>query len=111
MPLAIDQRMAMRRRGESAMMGDGIDRSVRLVAAAALLTLVARRRARAPPPAPLRAQESGLSPGHDRRRRFWNDLVWSGAILLLLTIVAYAALHGADILGELDELRVIPGSY
>jgi hypothetical protein len=29
----------------------------------------------------------------------------------LLTIVAYTALHGTDILGELDELRVVPGSY
>jgi hypothetical protein len=104
------------------MMVDGVERSVRLAAAAALRTLVVRRRGRARRAArirPLRAQppehrrdeESDQSPGHDRRRRFLGDLAWSAAILLSLTAVAYAALHGADILGELDDLRVLPDSY
>lgn len=44
-------------------------------------------------------------------RRVLGDLGWSAAILLLLVIVAYTALHGADILGALDELRVVPGGY
>jgi hypothetical protein len=29
----------------------------------------------------------------------------------LLTIVAYTALHGADVLAELDDLGLVPGAY
>jgi hypothetical protein len=39
------------------------------------------------------------------------DLAWSAVVLLLLTIVVYTALHGADVLAELDDLRLVPGSY
>ena len=46
-----------------------------------------------------------------RRHQPWADLLWSLVILLLLTIVVYTALHGADVLAELDDLGLVPGAY
>jgi hypothetical protein len=31
--------------------------------------------------------------------------------VLLLTVVVYTALHGADVLAELDDLGLVPGAY
>jgi hypothetical protein len=101
------------------MIADGLERSVRLAAAAALLAWFARRRGNAPRvsqtdrtrPNPLCDQEPRRSPEHDRQRRPWSDLGWSAVIMVLLTIVAYTALHGADVLAELDELGLVPGGY
>jgi hypothetical protein len=103
----------------SAMIADGFERSVRLAAAATLLARFARRRGNTPRLSQIRRawpnqscdEEPHRSAEHDRRRRPWGDLVWSVVILLLLTIVAYTALHGADVLAELDELGLVPGGY
>jgi hypothetical protein len=103
------------------MIADGFERSFRLAATAILLALFARRHDRASRAAQLRPrvarpgkrwdQESRRFSEHDRRRRPWGDLVWSVVILLLLTIVAYTALHAADVLAALDELEWVPGGY
>jgi hypothetical protein len=101
------------------MIADGFERPVRLAAAAALLARFARRRGNAPRvsrihrtrPNQLCDQEPHRPADYDRQRRAWGDLVWSVVILLLLTIVAYTALHGADVLAELDELGLVPGGY
>ena len=49
---------------------------------------------------------------HDRQGQPWGDLALVvRSLLLLLTIVAYTALHGADVLAELDDLGLVPGAY
>ena len=101
------------------MSADGVGRSVRRGAAAVLLALFARRRVGTPRassiersrtmPGGRRSGEDGHpASGRDRPQRPWIDLVWWLAIFLLLAIVAYTALHGADVLADLDELR-LPG--
>jgi predicted nucleic acid-binding Zn ribbon protein len=106
----------------SAMIADGIERSVRLAAAAAMLALLARRRGKAPRvlptgrarparPDPRCDEESRRMYERDRRRPPWADLAWSVVILLLLTVVVYTVLHGADVLTELDDLSLAPGGY
>jgi hypothetical protein len=106
----------------SAMIADGIERSVRLAAAAALLAFFARCRGKAPPVSPLDRQRparphprcdeaSRQAFERDRRRSPWADVAWSLVILVLLTLVVYAELHGANILSELDDLGLAPGGY
>ena len=102
------------------MIAEGLERSIRLAAAAALLAFFARRRGKSPRPSqfdrtmqphPQCDSELRRAPEHHRRRPPWADLVWSAVVLLLLTIVVYTALHGADVLAELDELGLVPGEY
>jgi hypothetical protein len=104
----------------NAMIADRIERSVRLAAAAGVLAILARRgskasrilptdRPRATRLDPRCDQESRPMYERDRRRPLWADLAWSAVILLLLTLVAYTALHGADVLAELDDLGLAPG--
>jgi hypothetical protein len=106
----------------SAMIADGFERSIRLAAAAALLAFFARRRGKSPrasqidrtrttQPDPQCDEESREASEHNRRRGPLADLAWSVVILLLLTIVVYTALHGADVLAELDDLGLVPGAY
>ncbi|MEP6998683.1 MAG: hypothetical protein ABI900_13610 [Betaproteobacteria bacterium] len=98
------------------MIADGVERSVRLGAAAALLASFARRRGRTPrassiersrtmPGGRRSGEDAHPASGRDRPQRPWVDLAWWLAIFLLLAIVAYTALHGADVLADLDELR------
>ena len=102
------------------MTSDGLERSIRLAAAAALLAFFARRRGKSP----LKSQtertartdphgddEWRAGSGNHRQHQPWADLLWSFVILLLLTIVVYTALHGADVLAELDDLGLVPGAY
>jgi len=98
---------------QSAMIADGVERSTRLAAAVALLAFFARRRgestheSRIDPSrraAPRSDEESLLVCERDRRRRPWADLLWSLVTLLLLAVVVYTALHGADVLAKLDDL-------
>ena len=102
------------------MTADGLERSIRLAAAAALLAFFARRRGKSPlksqsdrtaHPDPHCDQESREGLGNHRRHQPWADLLWSSVIVLLLTIVVYTALHGADVLVELDDLGLVPGAY
>jgi predicted nucleic acid-binding Zn ribbon protein len=102
------------------MIADGLERSIRLAAAAALLAFFARRRGKSPRtsqidraarPEPRCDEESREGSEHDRQRQPWADLIWSFVTLLLLTIVVYTALHGADVLAELDDLGLVPGGY
>jgi hypothetical protein len=106
----------------NAMIADGIERSVRLAVAAAMLAFFARRggkaprvspidRARTTRPDPRCNEESRQASERDGRRPPWADLAWSVVILLLLTVVVYTALHGADVLAELDDLGLAPGGY
>ena len=104
----------------SAMIADGLERSIRLAAAAAVLAFFARRRGKSPRasqidrttrPDPRCDEESRQASEHDRRRQPWADLLWSFVTLLLLTIVVYTALHGADMLAELDDLGLVPVAY
>lgn len=104
----------------SAMIADGFERSIRLAAAAALLAFFARRRGESPLESQIdRAahtdphcdENARQGSGNHRRHQPWADLLWSFVILLLLTIVAYTALHGADVLAELDDLGLVPGAY
>lgn len=100
------------------MIADGLERSIRLAAAAALLAFFARRRGKSPResqtdrtarPDPHCDEESRQGSGNHHQHQPWADLLWSLVILLLLTIVVYTALHGADVLAELDELDLVPG--
>jgi predicted nucleic acid-binding Zn ribbon protein len=102
------------------MIADGFERSIRLAAAAALLAFFARRRGKSPRVSqidraarrePRCDDESRQVSEYDRRRQPWADLIWSFVTLLLLTVVVYTALHGADVLAELDDLGLIPGGY
>jgi predicted nucleic acid-binding Zn ribbon protein len=102
------------------MIADGFERSIRLAAAAALLAFFARRRGKSPRVSqidraarrePRCDDESRQGSEYDRRRQPWADLIWSFVTLLLLTVVVYTALHGADVLAELDALGLIPGGY
>ncbi len=102
------------------MIADGLERSIRLAAAAALLAFFARRRGKSPRESridrttrPDPRCDEGLHQGFEgnRRRGPLADLAWSAVVLLLLTIVVYTALHGADVLAELDDLRLVPDSY
>ena len=105
----------------SAMIADGLERSIRLAAAAALLAFFARRRGKSPResqidrtttrPDPHCDEESRQGSENNRRHQPWADLLWSFVILLLLTIIVYTALHGADVLAELDDLGLVPGAY
>jgi predicted nucleic acid-binding Zn ribbon protein len=104
----------------SAMIADGLERSVRLAAAAALLAFFARHRGKSPResqidrttrPDPHCDEESREASENNRRHQPWADLLWSFVILLLLTVVVYTALHGADVLAELDDLGLVPGAY
>jgi hypothetical protein len=104
----------------SAMIADGLERSIRLADAAALLAFFARRRGKSPResqidrttrPDPRCAEESRRVSEDNRRHQPWADLLWPSVILLLLTIVVYTALHGADVLAELDDLGLVPGAY
>jgi hypothetical protein len=104
----------------SAMTSDGLERSIRLAAAAALPAFFARRRGKSPLKVqtdctartdPHRDEEPHQGSGSQRRHQPWADLLWSFVILLLLTIVVYTALHGADVLAELDDLGLAPGAY
>jgi hypothetical protein len=106
----------------SAMIADGLERSIRLAAAAALLSFFARRRGKSPRESQIdRTQttrpdprcDEGSHQGSEGNRRGGPlaDLAWSAVVLLLLTVVVYTALHGADVLAELDDLRLVPGSY
>jgi predicted nucleic acid-binding Zn ribbon protein len=102
------------------MIVDGLERSIRLAAEAALLALFAGRRDKSPRapqidraarPESRGDEECRQACEHNRRRQPWADLIWSFVILLLLTIVVYTALHGADVLAELDDLGLVPGAY
>jgi hypothetical protein len=104
----------------SAMIADRLERSIRLVAADALLAIFARRRRKSPlesqidrtaRPGPRCDEESRQGSGTHRRRQPWADLLWSSVILLLLSIVVYTAFHGADVLVELDDLGLVPCAY
>jgi hypothetical protein len=104
----------------SAMTSDGLERSIRLAAAAALPAFFARRRGksllasqtdRTVRPVPHCDEESHQGCGNHRRHQPWADLLWSSVILLLLSIVVYTALHGADVLVELDDLGLVPCAY
>ena len=103
----------------SAMIADGLERSIRLAATAALLAFFARRRGKSPLKSQIDRtarpdhcdQESREGPGNYRQHQPWADLLWSLVILLLLTIVVYTALHGADVLAELDDLGLVPDAY
>jgi len=101
------------------MIAEGLERSIRLVAAAAVLALFARRSGKLPRESQIdrtarrtpRCDEASRQTSNDRRRGPLADLAWSAVVLLLLTIVVYTAWHGADVLAELDDLRLVPGSY
>ena len=95
------------------MIADGLERSLRLAAAAALLALLARGRGKSTRESridhsrratPRCDEESHHASEHERGRRPWADLLWSLVTLLLLALVAYAALRGANVLAELDDL-------
>jgi hypothetical protein len=105
---------------ESAVIADGLERSIRLAAAAALLAFFARRRGKSPResqidrttrPDPHCTEESRQASEDNRRHQPWADLLWSFVILFLLTIVVYTVLHGADVLAELDDLGLVRGAY
>ena len=105
---------------ESAMIADGLERSIRLAAAAGFLAFFARRRGKSPRESQIdrtphpdlhSGEESRPAFENDRRHQPWADLLWSFVILLLLTIVVYTALHGADVLAELDDLGLVPCAY
>ena len=99
------------------MMADGFERSIRLAATAALLAFFARRADRSPREsriarAALRCEEEARqAPESRQRRRLWADLLWSLVTLLLLSVVVYTVLHGADILAELDDLGLVRSAY
>ncbi len=102
------------------MIDDGLERSIRLAAAAALLAFFARRRGKSPLESQIDRtartdshcdEESRQGSGDHGRHQPWVDLLWSFVILLFVTIVAYTALHGADVLAELDDLGLVPGAY
>lgn len=102
------------------MIADGIERSIRLAAAAALLAFFARRRGKSPRASQIDHtarpdrrcdEESCPASGNDRRNQPWADALWSLVILLLLTIIVYTALHAPDVLAELDELGLVSGAY
>ena len=99
------------------MMADGFERSIRLAAAAALLAFFARRPDRSLRESrigrmALRCDEEARQPSDPRQQpRLWADLLWSLVTLLLLSIVVYAVLHGADILAELDDLGLVRSAY
>ena len=101
------------------MIGEGIERSIRLVAAAALLAFFARRRGKSPRESRIdrsarqapRCDDASRQTSNDRRWGPLADVAWSAVVLLLLSIVVYTAWHGADVLAELDDLRLVPGSY
>ena len=102
------------------MIADGLERSIRLAAAAALLAFFARRRGKSTRESridrSLRAarrcdEESLQASEHDRRPQPWADLLWSLVTLLLLAVVVYTALHGADVLAELDDLGLVRSPY
>ncbi|HEX4522382.1 MAG TPA: hypothetical protein VH704_02595 [Casimicrobiaceae bacterium] len=104
----------------SAVIADGIERSIRLAAAAALLAFFARRRGKSPrasqldhPTRPGRHcnEDSRQAAENNRRNQPWADVLCSLVVLLLLTIVVYTALHGPDVLAELDELGLVSGAY
>lgn len=95
------------------MIADGLERSTRLAVAVALLAFFARRRGESTRESRIypssrsaqRCDEESLQVAeHDRRPRPWADLIWSLVILLLLAVVVYTALHGADVLAQLDDL-------
>ncbi|MEO8566616.1 MAG: hypothetical protein ABI541_09565 [Betaproteobacteria bacterium] len=100
------------------MIADGLERSIRLAAAAALLAFFARRRGKSPRESPLdrapraapRCDEESRQPS-EHHRQPWGDLLWSLVTLLLLSVVVYTALHGADVLAELDDLGLVRSAY
>jgi len=100
---------------------DEVERSVRLVAAAALLALLARRRGHAPRISRTgfartgaqdrrHNQDSGQTGEHDRGR-IRGNLIWSALILLLLSVVVYTAIHSAEVVVELERLGLMPRAY
>jgi predicted nucleic acid-binding Zn ribbon protein len=104
----------------SGMIAEGLERSIRVAAATAVLAFFARRRGkspresqidRAPRATPRCDEELRQATEHHQRRQRWADLLWSLVTLFLLTIVVYTALHGADVLAELDDLGLVRSAY
>lgn len=102
------------------MIADGLERSGRLAAAAALLAFFSPRRGRPSREsridrslraAPRCDEESLQASEYDRRPQPWADLLWSLVTLLLLAVVVYTAFHGADVLAELDDLGLVRSPY
>lgn len=102
------------------MIADGLERSIGLAAAAASLAFFALRRGkspgesqinRSPRAAPRCGEDSHQASEDHRRRQRWADLLWSLITLLLLAVVVYTALHGADVLAELDDLGLVRSAY